>query len=175
MLRLVMAMLMAVATVLPALAQDSVISLPPPSASDASDASDASSSAEPGPPPPCGGETITIARDWNAPGIQTLAGTLHFRDYGSYIEDLKRGETATVSDAYEDTRTAATADALKAISAQAFVNMPVTELGRSVALLYLNHETRREWSDDDLALIREFADRTRAAVERARSDQELRD
>src|SRR4029079_9737198 len=38
-------------------------------------------------------ETISIERDWNAPGIKSLAGTLHFRDYGSYIEDLKRGET----------------------------------------------------------------------------------
>ena len=38
-------------------------------------------------------ETITIERDWNAPGIKSLAGVLHFRHYGSYIEDLKRGET----------------------------------------------------------------------------------
>ena len=30
-------------------------------------------------------------KDWNAPGISTIAGTLRFRDYGSYIEDLKRG------------------------------------------------------------------------------------
>ncbi len=120
-------------------------------------------------------ETITIARDWNAPGIQTLAGTLRFRDYGSYIEDLKRGETAIVTDAYADPRTRDTADALKAISAQAFVNMPVTERGQPVALLYLNHETGRVWSDDDLALIGEFADRTRAAVERARADTQLRE
>jgi len=28
-------------------------------------------------------ETITITRDWNAPGISSLAGVLHFRDYGT--------------------------------------------------------------------------------------------
>ena len=28
-------------------------------------------------------ETITIERDWNAPGIESLDGVLHFRDYGS--------------------------------------------------------------------------------------------
>src|SRR5579872_2990527 len=49
-------------------------------------------------------ETIVIERDWNAPGITTLAGLLHFRDYGSYIEDLKRGETAVVEDADLDPR-----------------------------------------------------------------------
>ena len=52
-------------------------------------------------------ETITIERDWNAPGITSLAGTLRFRDYGSYIEDLKRGETVVFADAETDPRSAA--------------------------------------------------------------------
>jgi GAF domain-containing protein len=47
-------------------------------------------------------ETIIIERDWNMPGVQSLAGTLHFRDYGSYIEDLKRGITVVISDAETD-------------------------------------------------------------------------
>ena len=54
-------------------------------------------------------ETITIDRDWNAPGIKSLAGVLQFRDYGSYIEDLKRGETVIVADATDDPRTTSTA------------------------------------------------------------------
>ncbi len=119
-------------------------------------------------------ETITIDRDWNAPGIQTLAGTLRFRDYGSYIDDLKRGETAVVTDAYLDERTRSTAAALTAISAQAFINMPVTEQGGLVALLYLNHATAREWPADELAFVREVALRTRMAVERRRAEADLR-
>lgn len=120
-------------------------------------------------------ETITIERDWNAPGIRSLAGTLHFRDYGSYIEDLKRGETVVFEDAETDPRTASGAAALKAISAQAVVNMPVTEHGGIVALLYLNHATRRAWTDDEIALISEVAQRTRTAVERLRAEQALRE
>jgi PAS domain S-box-containing protein len=118
-------------------------------------------------------ETITIERDWNAPGIETLAGVLHFRDYGTYIDDLKRGDTVVFSDAEKDPRTAATAAALKAISAQSLVNMPVTERGRFVALLYLNHATARDWPEADLAFIREVAERTRTATERARVTAEL--
>ncbi|MBB3020900.1 PAS domain S-box-containing protein [Microvirga lupini] len=118
-------------------------------------------------------ETITIARDWNAPGITSIAGVLHFRDYGTYIENLKRGETAVIADADEDPRTTATADMLKAISAHAFVNMPVTERGNFVALLFLNHATAREWRDDELALIREVAERTRTAVARLEAEREL--
>lgn len=118
-------------------------------------------------------ETITIERDWTAPGIQTLAGVLHFRAYGSYIENLKRGETVVFADAERDPRTASTAAALKAISAQAMVNMPIAERGGFVALLYLNHATVREWSDAELALIREVADQTRVLVERRRVQLEL--
>ena len=74
-----------------------------------------------------------------------------------------------------DPRTAATADALKAISAHAFVNMPITEDGDAVALLYLNHPTPREWPAEELAFMRDVAERTRTAVERRRAEQELRD
>ncbi|MFC3075098.1 PAS domain S-box protein [Shinella pollutisoli] len=118
-------------------------------------------------------EMITIERDWNAPGVTTLAGVLNFRDYGNYIDDLKRGETVVVADAEKDPRTAATADALKAIKAAAFINMPVTEPSGLVALLYLNHETAREWSASELAFVRDVAARTRIAVERRRAEQKL--
>ena len=118
-------------------------------------------------------ETIVIERDWNAPGINTIAGLLHFRDYGSYIDDLKRGETAVVDNAENDPRTRETAGALKAISAQAFVNMPVTEQDGFVALLYLNHREARTWRSEELAFVREVAERTRMAVERRRAENDL--
>ena len=118
-------------------------------------------------------ETIAVVRDWNAPGIASLAGVLHFRDYGSYIDDLKRGDTAVVDDARLDPRTKDGAVALEAISARSFVNMPVTEQGGFVALLYLNHAYARRWSEIELAFIREVADRTRDAVERRRAEDEL--
>ena len=120
-------------------------------------------------------ETITIERDWNAPGIASLAGVLNFRDYGSYIEDLKRGETVVFADAETDPRTAANAAALKAISAQSVVNMPVTEQGGLVALLYLNHASARYWAPDEIAFVREIAERTRVAIERRRAEQGVRD
>jgi PAS domain S-box-containing protein len=119
-------------------------------------------------------ETITIERDWNAPGIQTLAGVLNFREYGSYIDDLKRGDTVVVADAEKDPRTAQTADVLKAISAQSFINMPVHEEGGLVALLYLNHAEAREWPEEEIAFIREVAARTRTAEARRTAEINLR-
>ena len=118
-------------------------------------------------------ETITIARDWNAPGIGSLAGLLHFRDFGSYVDDLKRGRTAVVADARLDARTSGNAAALEAISARAFVNMPLTEQAGLVALLYLNHGTSRAWPEDELSFIRDIAERTREATERRRAEKAL--
>ena len=118
-------------------------------------------------------ETISIERDWNAPGVRSLAGVLNFRDYGSYIENLKRGETVAIADARLDARTRDTADALEAISARSFVNMPLVEQGRFVALFYANHAAPRAWSDGDFVLMREVADRVRVATERARAETSL--
>ncbi|MCJ2043185.1 PAS domain S-box protein [Methylobacterium sp. J-078] len=119
-------------------------------------------------------ETITIERDWNAPGILSLAGVLRFRDYGSYIEDLKRGETAVVSDASVDPRTRDNAAALEGLSARAFVNMPLVEQGASVALFFVNHAEARPWAEAEIALMRDVAGRVRVATERLRSERALR-
>lgn len=120
-------------------------------------------------------ETITIARDFNQPGVSSIAGTLAFREHGSYIEDIKRGETVAIDDVTLDPRTAATADVLKRISAGSFVNMPLMEQGRVVAMVFVNHATARHYTDSDLRLMREVAERVRTATERARSEAALRD
>ena len=119
-------------------------------------------------------ETISIERDWNAPGVQSIAGTLNFRDFGSYIDDLKVGRTVVIGDAAEDPRTRSTAEQLSEISAEAFINMPLVEQGRFVALFFANNATPRPWPEDDITLMREVAARVRAASERARAEQAVR-
>ncbi|KKW90809.1 histidine kinase [Sphingobium chungbukense] len=118
-------------------------------------------------------ETIMIERDWNAVGVATIAGTLQFREHGTYIEDLKHGETVCVDDSRLDPRTADRSAVLEAINARAFINMPLHEQGGFVALIFVNNDTPRHWSKDDVAFVREVAERTRDAVERRRAEQEL--
>ena len=85
---------------------------------------------------------MTVDRDWLAPGVESLAGTLNLRDYGSFIDSLKRGEFIAIADVDQDERTASAAEALKSRSAGAFVNVPVIEQGRLVAVLFLNNAKR---------------------------------
>ncbi len=118
-------------------------------------------------------ETITIERDWNAPNVTSIAGTLLFRDHGSYIEDLKQGITATVVDSRVDPRTSETSPTLEAINARSFINMPLVRHGAFSALIFVNDEVPRQWTDEDLAFIREVAERTHTATERRRAERDL--
>lgn len=118
-------------------------------------------------------ETITIRRAWNARGVASLAGVLHFRDYGDYIDDLKRGETVVFADARLDPRTLNTAAALEAISALAVVNIPLQDQGETAALFYANHGRPRAWLDDELQFMREVGERTLVARERRRAERHL--
>ncbi|UAJ09933.1 PAS domain-containing protein [Polymorphobacter megasporae] len=120
-------------------------------------------------------ETIVIARDWTGPGLASLAGTLSFRDYGSYIDDLKHGDTVIVEDARIDPRTIGSASSLEGISARAFINMPVSDQGEMAALLFVTDTKPRSWQPEDFEFMREVAERTHAARERRRAERELAD
>ena len=119
-------------------------------------------------------ETIVQASSWTAPDLPPLSGTIHFRDYGSFVDDLKRGEVVVFSDCDLDLRTAHKSAALKAVGARAVLNIPLTERHGLVAIVYLNCAVPRHWSDDEIALVKEMAERTRLIIERRRAEHNLK-
>jgi PAS domain S-box-containing protein len=120
-------------------------------------------------------DTLYVVQDWTAPGVQKLAGVLQLRDFGSFIDSMKRDELISIPDVRADPRTADAAAALEARHARSFVNVPVLEQGRLVAVFFVNHAEVRAWSAQDLAFIREVADRTRTATERVRAEAAVRE
>lgn len=119
-------------------------------------------------------DTLHTSKDWCAPGVFSLAGILKLRDYGSFIDSLKRGEFISIADVREDERTASAAHALEGASARSFVNVPVVERGHLRAVLFVNHAERRDWFKDELALIQEFARRLRTAMGRLEAEAAIR-
>lgn len=119
-------------------------------------------------------ETITIEKDWTTKSTRSIAGTLYFRNFGSYIENLKRGEIVVVNSVFEDPRTQMSAQAMEGINVRALVNMPVVESGRLVALLFVCSEKPHDWSEAEINFIREVASRTRTATARRSAEQALR-
>ncbi|KQQ40195.1 hypothetical protein ASF61_05280 [Duganella sp. Leaf126] len=119
-------------------------------------------------------QTFTVAREWSAPGARLPPATLRFGDYGTFFEELRQGRLVAIDDVDFDPRTRDVAAALKARNAGALVDVPVIEQGELVALIFVHSAQPRSWSDEDVALIREMAERARATSERLRSDIALR-
>ncbi|MGU3479137.1 PAS domain-containing protein [Methylobacterium sp. D48H] len=117
-------------------------------------------------------ETIDVTQEWSAAGLQSIAGLHHFRDYGSYIEELKAGYDVIIPDTTGDLRTVADAAALAEIDVAAILNLPVMERGRFVSLFYALHATPHIWLDEEIAFVRNVADRTRAAIARIEAEEQ---
>ena len=114
-----------------------------------------------------------ITRDWTAAGMPSLAGEATLPRFADLDTDLAQGRTVVVSNVATDARIAAHRDVLQPLGIEALVRAPLIERGRLVGLLYVHCGRPREWHEDEVHFIEEVAERTRAAVERRRAEQEL--
>jgi PAS domain S-box-containing protein len=106
------------------------------------------------------------------------AGRYHLNDYGTAIAaDLAAGRVVVVHDVREDARTSSSKAlvAYAAISLRAFVIVPLVKGGQLTAYLYAAHPEPRRWSDQELALLGDVAERTWSAVGRAEAEAALRE
>ena len=120
------------------------------------------------------GQYVTVERDWADGTVPNIAGVHRLRNYGTFAENLHRGEILVIPDITADPRTADAIEALSGIGVAALINVPVIEDGRLSSILYIHDDEPRAWSPREVDLIRDVADRTWAAAERARSESSLR-
>jgi PAS domain S-box-containing protein len=121
------------------------------------------------------GESVELVCEWAAPGRQASTGSVGLADHGATVDHLKRNELVVIPDVRNDPRTAHAAAALEARGARAYVNVPVLERGRLVALLYVTDAHARLWSVEDIAFVRDVAERTRLVIARSRDAVALRE
>jgi PAS domain S-box-containing protein len=119
-------------------------------------------------------ETIAGERVWTDGTIRTVPGHRRLDEFGALLGDLKQGRIIALQDVETDLRTAGSAAARAAIGARAALVVPLIEDGRLAVVLYLHGVMPRAWSDDEVALAGDVAERTCFAVERARAEAELR-
>lgn len=119
-------------------------------------------------------ELVTIHRAWSAgEWVPALHGLFAFRTYGSHIEQLRRGDIVRVTDIARDERTAAGADEAAALGVRSFIDVPIIEEGRLVAVAFVHHAQVRQWRENDLAFVQTVAERTWAAIRRIRAQVAL--
>ena len=116
-------------------------------------------------------EAIIVEPDWTAPRQASIAGRHRFDDYGNIRGHLRRGESLVINDVTTDPRTAADPTAMKDIGVGALVNMPVREKGRTVAAFIAHDVNPRVWTPEDLAFLRNVADRVEVGASRVRAEE----
>jgi PAS domain S-box-containing protein len=113
-----------------------------------------------------------VARDWHRPGAPS-----HARRYpleGWPMSWLAGGETWVVRDVDTDPAMPDNQrEAYRGNDIGAAVVVPLIKGGRLVATLVANQAVPRAWTAEEIALVEETAQRTWAAVERARAEAAL--
>lgn len=119
-------------------------------------------------------ELVQMQPEWRLPGVATLAGVHHFRDYGSYIDSLKQSELVIIPDVAEDPRTADRAKTLLDIGIRVLINVPIFHDGRFALVSFVHFDWPRPLSDADVVFIRAVSDRIHAAMLHLRAEEDRR-
>jgi GAF domain-containing protein len=107
---------------------------------------------------------------------QLAPGRYDIAQFGEWIIDTHRaGELLVFTDLDADERfDAVQRDAHTAIAIRAGLAVPLVKDHELVAVLTAHSATPREWTDGEISLVEETAERTWAAIERARAERALR-
>jgi PAS domain S-box-containing protein len=125
------------------------------------------------------GETVVVERDWTDGTVASLAGEARLLDgFGqAVIAELRAGRTLVVEDCLADPRTVGDVHSATwaSIGTRSLVVVPLIRSERLRAILYIHEPVPRRWSDGDVRLAEDTAQRTWAAVERAQAEAALRE
>jgi signal transduction histidine kinase/ActR/RegA family two-component response regulator len=107
------------------------------------------------------------------PDAPSGLGRYDLRELREVVAGLRRGPV--VRDDWQDARVSGgLARTLAARKIRAQIAVPLIKQGKVVGTLAVSDMGPRHWSEDDVALVAEVAERTWAAVERARAEEAVR-
>lgn len=121
------------------------------------------------------GDDFIVQRDYSN-GVSPMTGRFRLYDFGPrIIEALRKGQVLVASDVatfpgLTDEERATYAG----VEIAACVSTVLVKSGRWVAGIGVHSAKPRNWTSDEIALVEEVAERTWAAVERARAEGNLR-
>lgn len=121
------------------------------------------------------GSEYVVESDY-AEGVESLAGRYPVASFGAaLLEAFLAGRTVVESDATAlPGRDPSERAAFSAIRVRGHVDVPLVKAGAFVAGMTVHLRGPRDWTKEEVALIEQTAERTWAAVERARAERALR-
>jgi PAS domain S-box-containing protein len=118
---------------------------------------------------------VAFGRDWTS-GVASAQGRWAFDAFGKKVmQALSLGQVIRIDDVRNDDRTRDAIETFESLETRALVRAPLIRGGRLRAFLYVHDSRRREWTDAEVGLIQDVADRTWAEIERARAESDLRE
>lgn len=116
-----------------------------------------------------------VLRDATRDGLPSLAGTHDVSDVPAFLDLLRKGNVLNVGDyAGFDELSPELRARYTALGFRSMLLATLAKQGRLVASLIVGDTAARDWSGDAEALLMEVAERTWAAVERARAEVAVR-
>ncbi|MDZ7967369.1 MAG: ATP-binding protein [Nostoc sp. DedSLP03] len=121
-------------------------------------------------------DTLVIGPGY-ANELSSLTGQIKFSEFDSdLLTAYRAGQTVVINDLYLDVELSAQAKAaFDAIQVQAAVGVALVKNEKVRAILSIHQSVPRQWTQAEIALLKETAERTWAAVERARAETALRE
>ena len=119
--------------------------------------------------------TLTTLVDWHAEGMPYMMGRHPLTPFGSFVcGEMRAGRPIVIGDALSDPRIADNVDVFVALQTIGNITISLVKERQLRAALYVHHVAKRSWSQSEIELCRDVAERTWSAVERARSDARQR-
>jgi len=118
---------------------------------------------------------FSVPRWWARDGRALSRPSFSLDEFGPAVgAALRAGDVVRIHDCARDVRTMGYRSAYVADGIGALLVVPLVKSNRLTACLGIDCPQARHWSDDDLQLARDVAERTWAAAETARAQAELR-
>ncbi|GAB3326972.1 hypothetical protein GCM10027299_26830 [Larkinella ripae] len=121
------------------------------------------------------GETFAVTRNY-INGVADIKGVYRYADYDSLLmKDFRAGQTVIRPDiAADSTLTDSEKEARRLLQLGAAVSKPLIKDGHLLAAWFIHYQNPHDFSAQELNLLEEVAERTWAALERARAETALR-
>lgn len=118
---------------------------------------------------------FTIRGDWAAGDSPSIVGHYRLADFGKLaVSNLSRGLPLVVNDNLAELAPEE-ANTFQKIGVASTICMPLVRGGKLTALMAIHDKIPRQWTDDELALIREVTERSWAHIQRVSAEAELRE
>jgi PAS domain S-box-containing protein len=122
-------------------------------------------------------QMVIVAGEWNREGSASISGSHRLVDYAaSFIDDFAAGRPLVFANVASDPRTTgAAAKAHAGLGVVSQIVLPLVRNDRLTGLLFVHSRQARQWSEGEISLVQEVAERSWSALNRARAEQALRE